>query len=301
MAGLHRAWKTAMVVTLLLFAAVGPAFSFPVKETDDRKKDVVIPAKPLRIVSLAPTNTELLFALGLDSEIVADTSHCDYPEAARAKEKVGGFASVDVDRIVALHPDLVLAFGTIQLPAVAEMEKRGLRVFWLYPHTVKEILDSFERVGRITGKVSEARHLRETVQKDMDDLRRAVGDLPAKDRPSVFRVMSFNSPATIGADSFQSDLFDLAGGRNAFPAAGKDYFEVGRDEVVKGDPDVVLVCGDDVKGLQQKLKESPVYGKLPAVQKGRVLVLPCDLTCKPGPRIGEMVKRLARYLHQELK
>jgi iron complex transport system substrate-binding protein len=297
----RKAYKTTFLAALLTTVMCGQAFCFPERAVDDRKKEIVITAKPLRIISLAPTNTELLFALGLDKEIIGVTRYCDYPEAAKKKEKVGGFANVDVDRIVGLRPDLILAFGTIQLPAVEELENRGLKVFWLYPHTVKDILESFERVGKITGRDAEARELRDAVEKDLAGLRKALGALAEKNRPTVFRVMSFNSPATIGAESFQTDLFSLAGGKNAFPAVGEDYFEVGQEELIKGDPDVILVCGDDEKGLKQKMKDNPMYGKLPAVQKGSILVIPCDLTCKPGPRIGEMVRRLARYLHPELQ
>ncbi|MDA8099866.1 MAG: cobalamin-binding protein [Nitrospiraceae bacterium] len=297
---MRRGIQTLAYITLFLAGFCGQAFSFPEKVLDDRKKEIEMPSRPERIVSLAPTNTELLFALGLDKEIVGVTQFCDYPAAAKAKEKIGGFANIDADRIVSLKPDLVLAFGTIQLPVVAELEKRGIRVFWIYPHTVNDILRSFERIGKLTGRIDEAKRLRQGVEKEIGALQEATGQTKDEKRLTVLRVMSFNTPATIGAESFQTDIFSLAGGRNAFPAAGKDYFELSSDELAAGNPDVVLICGDDDAGLKQRIKESPLYGKLPAVQKGRVLVLPCDLTCKPGPRVGEMIRRLAEYLHPEI-
>jgi iron complex transport system substrate-binding protein len=291
------AFRVSFLVVLLITGICSRAFSFPERVADDRKKEIDIPAKPNRIISLAPTNTELLFALGLDKEIVGDTEYCDYPEAAKGKEKVGGFADVDVERIVALRPDLVLAFGTVQLPVVETLEKRGLKVFWLYPHSVNDILDSFERVGKITGRVTEAKVLRDSVVKGINDLQRTLGALPEEKRPTVFRVMGFSRAATIGADSFQNDLFQVAGGRNAFPVAGKDYFEMDARELKERDPAVLLVCGDDEKELKRKLRESPVYRDLSAVRNDRVLVMPCELTCRPGPRIGDAALRLAQYLH----
>jgi iron complex transport system substrate-binding protein len=293
----RRAWRTLILVVFLTGSVCADGLSFPVTEKDDRSKEIVLSTRPLRIISLAPTNTELLFALGMDKEIVGVTRYCDYPEAANKKEKVGGFINFDLERIRALQPDLILAFGTMQLPAVEEMEKKGLKVFWIYPHTVDDILASFERVGRLTGAVQEARQLRAAVEKEVIDLRKEFSALPEEKRPTVFRVMSFNQPATIGAESFQADLFRLAGGRNAFPAAGQDYFELDAQELIKGDPAVVLVCGSDEKILMQKMKDSPLYGKLAAVKKEAVLVLPCELTCRPGPRIAETASRLARYLH----
>jgi iron complex transport system substrate-binding protein len=292
-----RALRMLVLVVFILGSICAEGLSFPVTEKDDRNNEIVLSTRPLRIISLAPTNTELLFALGLDKKIVGVTQYCDYPEAARKKEKVGGFINLDLERIRALQPDLILAFGTMQLPVVETMEKSGFKVFWIYPHTVDDILDSFERVGRLTGAVQEARQLRIAVEKEVIDLRKEFSDLSEEKRPTILRVMSFNQPATIGAKSFQTDLFRLAGGRNAFPAAGQDYFELNAQELLKGDPEVVLVCGSDEKGLKQKMKDSPLYGKLAAVKKDAVLVLPCELTCRPGPRIAETARRLARYIH----
>lgn len=288
-----------VLAAFMLCGLCAEGLSFPLAEKDDRNKEVELSAKPQRIISLAPTNTELLFALGLEKEIAGVTQYCDYPEAARKKEKVGGFINFDLERIRALRPDLILAFGTMQLPVVEAMEKSGLTVFWLYPHTVDDILASFERVGRLTGAVREARQLRAAVENEVIALRNEFSDLSGDKRPAVLRVMSLNQPATIGAASFQTDLFWLAGGRNAFPAAGEDYIELDARELIKGDPTVVLVCGTDETGLKQKLKNSPLYGNLAAVQNDAVLVLPCELTCRPGPRIAETARRLADYLHRD--
>ena len=112
-----------VLVVFILGSICAEGLSFPVTEKDDRNKEIVLSTRPLRIISLAPTNTELLFALGLDKEIVGVTQYCDYPEAARKKEKVGGFINLDLERIRALQPDLILAFGTMQLPVVETMEK----------------------------------------------------------------------------------------------------------------------------------------------------------------------------------
>jgi iron complex transport system substrate-binding protein len=267
------------------------------KEADDRKKEIQVSAKPGRIISLGPTPTELLFALGLEKEIVGVSRYCDYPEAAKKKEKVGGFVDVDIEKITSLRPDLIVAFGTLQLPVVEALEKRGFTVFWIYPNSVNDILDSFTRVGRITGAAREAAELRTSVEKELEALRSALGNIPEEKRTSVFRVMSFNTRATIGAVSFQTELFSLAGGRNAFPAPGQDYIELDAQELSKVDPGVVLVCGEDEKDLKQRMTKNPLYKDLTAVKNGAVLVMPCELTCRPGPRIAEAARRLARFLH----
>lgn len=292
-------WKIGVVAAALILSVTGQGVCFPLIVKDDRNKDIEITARPQRIISLAPTNTELLFSLGLEKEIVGVTSFCDYPEAAKQKEKVGGFLEVNAERIVALKPDVILAFGTMQLPIAEALEKRGLIVFWLYPRTVNDIMDSFERVGRLTGAEQQARRLRDAVEKDISELRKTLA-ASNKQSPTVFRVMDFNRPATIGKESFQTDLFSLAGGKNAFPAEGKDYVEMDESELIKRDPTFILVCGDDEKALKEQLKKSPVYKNLTAVRNDAIVVMPCELTCRPGPRIGLMARRLAHALHPEI-
>jgi iron complex transport system substrate-binding protein len=299
MAEIRALLKTGFLVVVILAGVCSQGICFPVKAKDDRGKEIEFKERPRRIVSLVPTQTELLFSLGLEKEVVGVTNYCDYPEAAKHKEKIGGFAEVDIEKISALKPDLILAFGTVQLPLIEKLEKRGLKVFWMYPRTVNEILDSFERVGEITGTIREAKQLRESVEKEVNSLREALGTIPDEKRPLVFRVMGIDPPATIGAESFQSDVFYLAGGKNAFDDVKKDYFQLDAQELIKRNPDLIVMCGTDETGSKQKLKDSPVYKNLAAVKNDSVLVIPCDLTCRPGPRVAETAARIARSLYRE--
>ena len=286
-----------MAVISACFCSQG--MCFPVTVKDDRGKEFVFKEMPRRIVSLVPTQTELLFSLGLEKEVVGVTTYCDYPETAKQKEKVGGFAEFDVEKIAALKPDLILSFGSVQREVIEELDKRGLKVFWIYPHTLNEILDSFERVGEITGKAKEAKTLRESVEREVNAIRKTVGSVPDEKRPTVFRVMGIDPLATIGMKNFQSDVFYLAGGRNAFADVEKDYFKVDAQELLKRNPDLVVVCGDNEDESKQKLKDSPAFKNLTAVKKDSVLVIPCDLICRPGPRVAETAKRIARALFRE--
>ena len=299
MADIRTALTKGFLVAVILAGVSSQAFCFPIKAKDDRGKEFEFAEPPRRIVSLVPTQTELLFSLGLEEETVGVTSYCSYPQAAGNKEKVGGFAEFDIKKIIALNPDLILAFGSVQLPAVEALEKKGKKVFWIYPHTVSDILASIERVGEITGKVQEGKRLRDAAERKAAALRSAAGAIPDEKRPSIFRVMGMNPPATIGADSFQSDVFYLAGGKNAFADVKKDYFEVDANELLKRNPDVIIICGDDEKTARQSLLESPVYNKLTAVKNGSMLVIPCELICRPGQRVIETAERIARYLHPD--
>ncbi len=291
--------KTGFLVVVILAGVYSQGICFPLTAKDDRGKEIEFKERPRRIVSLVPTQTELLFSLGLEKEVIGATTYCNYPEAAKHKKKIGGFSEFDIEAICALKPDLILSFGTIQLPVIEKLEKRGLKVFWMYPHTVNEILGLTERVGEITGTLQEARQLRESVEKEVNSLRKSLGSIPDEKRPSVFRVMGIDPPATIGAESFQSDVFYLAGGKNAFADVKKDYFQLEAQELIKRNPDLIVMCGTDEAGSKQKLKDSPVYKNLAAVKNDSVLVIPCDLICRPGLRVAETAARIARSLHRE--
>lgn len=299
MAGIRTLLKLGFFFVLLLIFVGRQGDCFPVTAKDDRGKEVEFKEQPRRIVSLVPTQTELLFSLGLGKRVVGVTNYCNYPEAANQKEKIGGFAEIDSEKIRALKPDLILSFGTIQFPATEKLEKSGMKVFWMYPHTVSEILASIERVGEITGARREAEHLRRSLEKDIRVLRGTLGTIPDEKRPTVFRVMTVDPPATIGAESFQSDLFYLAGGRNAFADVRKDYFQVDARELRERNPDFIVMCGDDEAEAKQSLQDSPDFKDLAAVKNDAVLIIPCDLTCRPGPRIVETAARIARVLHRE--
>src|SRR3990172_7279396 len=137
-------------------------------------REVRIDKVPQRIISLSPTSTEILFALGLGDKVVGVTRYCDYPEEAKEKEIVGGFADPDPEKIMALKPDLILTFGTLQKSLVSKLEERGQTVFWFYPHTFADILESFERIGEITGKSAVAQQLRGNVEKRVETVQDRV-------------------------------------------------------------------------------------------------------------------------------
>lgn len=291
--------KCFLFLALYLLFFSGSLHCFPLKVKDDLGREIEVERRPQRVVSLSPSNTEILFALGLDAQIVGVTEYCSYPQAAREKAKVGGFADPDLGKIVSLNPDLILSYGLIQRPVLETIEKRGLKVFWLNPRTVKEILISVERIGKLTGTLSEARNLKQRMERRLSELKERLKDISEEKRPTLFRVMGFDPLATVGGESFQTDVFYLAGGRNLFSDIKKDYFEVQRDALLRRNPDVLVVCGEEEEGLKKRLRGHPVFGNLSAVKKDRIFVIPCDLICRPGPRIIEAIERIAGYLYPE--
>ena len=289
-----------IVLSLLVSMLIGcqPQFQ-PGTFTDDMGREVRIDKVPQRIISLAPSHTEILFALGLSDRVIGVTRYCNYPEEAKEKEKIGGFATPDIEKIIALKPDLILAFGTVQTSQVTELEDRGQTVFWLYPHTVEDILESFERIGEITGKVSAAKQLRKGIEERIRVVQENIGGIPEREKVTVFRVMGLDPPATIGGDAFQTDVYRLAGGRNIFGNTKKDYFQLDLQTLTTLEPDIIIFCGDDEEEAKARVRSQEGWGDLNAVKTGRIAVVSCDLICRPSPRLAETIELLARKFYPE--
>ena len=291
------------IIFLCLLAGIGsgcqPQFQ-PGVFTDDLSREVQIEKAPQRIISLAPSHTEILFALGLDDRVVGVTRYCNYPEEAKEKEIIGGFATPEIDKIVALKPDLILSLGSLQKSKVTELEEKGQTVFWIYPHSVDETLESFERIGQLTGSSASAQKLRKDVEARIEKIEAKLKDIPEEKRPTIFRVMGLDPPGTIGGVSFQTDVYRLAGGRNIFADTDKDYFELELETLIKLDPDIIVICGEDEEEAKRKIKDQEGWGDLTAVKTDRIVVISCDLICRPSPRIAQTIEQLAKEFHPEL-
>jgi iron complex transport system substrate-binding protein len=254
---------------------------------------------PQRIVYLAPSHTEILFALGLGDRIVGVTRYCNYPEEAKEKEEVGGFSTADPEKIVALKPDLILSVGTLQKSLVTKLEEKGQTIFWLYPQSVNDVLESFERIGKLTGSSAAAQQLRKDVEARIEKVEAKIKDIPEEKRPTIFRVMGLDPVGTIGGVSFQTDVYRLAGGRNIFADTDKNYFELDLETLIKLDPDIIVIAGEDEEEAKARIKEQEGWGDLTAVKKDRIVVIFSDLICRPSPRIGQTIEQLAKDFHPE--
>jgi ABC-type Fe3+-hydroxamate transport system substrate-binding protein len=287
---------------LLLFLCIltpAHAIAFPIQVKDDLNRAVEIPHLPQRIISLAPSATEILFAIGVGEKVVGVSDHCNYPPVVVGAERVGGFANPDLDRIMALRPDLVFAFGTIQIPVVRDLEQRGMRVFWTYPRTIDEILFSFERIGEIAGVPVAGKRLRATVEGQISRVHERLKGLRGKERPGIFRVLGLDPLSTIGGLNFQSEIYRAAGGRNIFEDIEEDFFIVDEGELKRRNPDVIVICGSNPQGSRQQVQNQKGWKEIAAVQNDRILVIPCDLICRPGPRVGQTMGKVASFLHPD--
>jgi len=302
------------LLALLIIALVGcagaqaPEASEPaevpesVSVVDDAGRTVEIVSNPQRLISLAPSNTEILFALGLGDRVVGVTDFCDYPEEAKSIEKVGGMEH-NLEKIVALDPDLIVAIGgsPAQVEKATEMEKLGLTVLVLEPGDIEGIMANIELVGKATGAEKEASELAAQMRKRFDDITaRAEG---AESRPKVFFELDATDPSkpyTPGPGSFIDALISLAGGSNVAAGAKMQWAQLSTEEIIAQDPEVI-VLGDANYGVTvEMVKERPGWSVIAAVKNGAIYPIDDILISRPGPRIIDGLEALARIIHPEL-
>ena len=276
---------------------------FPVTVTDDRGKQVQIKAAPQRIVSTAPSNTEILFALGLDARIAGVTTNCNYPEAAKAKPKIGGFRPT-LEPIVGQQPDLVVAIQGTPPDVVSGLEGLNVPVLVLNPPTFDGVLANIRLVGRATGTVSDAERLVTQMQKSWNEI--ADRARTAQTKPRVFYEVDGTNPASVfsaGAGTFIDAMIATAGGVNVVAqlVPGQQYPQVSSEALIQANPQLI-VLGDAPFGQSyDTVAARPGWSAIEAVQKKAVVGLADpDVTSRAGPRLVQGLDLVARAIHPEI-
>ncbi|HEX9698667.1 MAG TPA: cobalamin-binding protein [Acidobacteriota bacterium] len=264
---------------------------------DDSGVRVELPRQVRRIVSLAPSNTETLFHIGAGDLLVGATRFDEHPPEAAAVPRVGGFADIDVERVLALRPDLVLAAGFHAGGVAPRLRGLGLTVFVIEPRDAAEAIDRVELLGRIVGREARARNAARRLRQRMARVQaRVVG---ARGRPRVLYQLS-RDLYSAGPGSFPHDLIVRAGGANIAASAGDRYPRLSEEFVIAADPEVIFVAGHESGVTAAELRARPGWAGIAAVRTRRIVVLEDpDLAGRPGPRIVEALEIIARAIHPE--
>ncbi len=290
-------------------ASVAPTIepaAYPITLTDDAGRDLELAAEPQRIVSLAPSNTEIVCALDACDRLVGVTDFDDFPASVADVEKVVIQATVDVELVVAAEPDLVLAAGNELTPSaiIDQLTDLGLPVLVLYPESLDEVYGDIRLIGQALDRSTEA----DALVADMEDqVGEVVAAVEGAERPlTLYEIFHAEGTTyTAGEGSFLASLIELAGGE---PLTGDAQGSIGNEELVAADPELILLgaasydpsLGDTETALET-VAARPGWGELRAVQDGAVVPYLEDIvTTRPGPRIVEGLAALARAIHPDL-
>jgi iron complex transport system substrate-binding protein len=276
----------------------GEALTF----TDGLGRAVTIGGPAQRVISLAPSNTEILFAIGAGEQVIGRDQVSDFPEEAKAVTDIGStFDDLNAELIVSLNPDLVLAAEINNPEQVKQLEDLGLTVYYLKnPLTLEEMYENVQTVARLTGHTEEAAALVDSLKARVAAVDEKIA--PLSSRFSVFYELDATDPAkpyTAGKGTFITQLIERAGGYNI--AADLDgYPQLSLEQVVEADP-AFIILGDARYGVTpESIAQRPGWENLTAVKNGNILPFNDDLVSRPGPRLVDALEELANLLRPGL-
>jgi len=255
---------------------------------------VALPKRPERIVSLAPSNTETLFALGLGDRVVGVDQSSDYPPAARDKPKIGTFSQPMIEEVVAKAPDLVLAANLHLRSAVPALEARGLTVVVLNPPDLAGVLDSIGLVGQLTDSADEARRLRGEMEARIVAVEARLAGTTARPRVYVEITPKF---IAAGPSSYIGDLIARAGGSNIVDDRSTPYPPLSAEAIIARDPQVIVLADAGGEVTIASVGARAGWGGISAVRDGRIVAIDPNLVNRAGPRVVEALEQLARAFH----
>lgn len=262
---------------------------------DDTGREVNVTAGADKIISLSPANTEILFSLGLDEEIVGVTDFCNYPEAALEKEKVGGYSTVDIERIIELEPDVV--FGEAGHEEFAQqLTDVGIPVVLFKATTLDILMDDIEVVGQITGKEDVASTLISDLESRINSVSSMANDLDGNIK--VFYVLWNDPLMSAGPGTFIDEIITTAGGINIAGEVDTSWPMFDLEWLIDNDPDVIILSPHGSSGVSKEdLMADPNFSTINAVQNGYVYEMSnSDIMLRPGPRIVDAIEEVYSFM-----
>jgi iron complex transport system substrate-binding protein len=269
--------------------------------TDQVGREVVFTEIPDKIISLSPSNTEVVFALGLEDRLVGVTEYCNYPPEAQEKEIVGGFSTPNIERIMELQPDLIIA-STIHAEEVPRMEELGMTVLVIESSTLIDLYTSISLVAEVTGVTSNGEALIASIQQRIQAVEAIVGQISAEERVRVYYEVYSDPLMSAGKQAFINEIISLAGGINIFGDLDESYPQISAEVVADRQPEVILY--PDYHGTAETVIQAmvtrPGWENVPAVTSGNVFAISDDSFARPGPRVVEAVEEAARIFYPDL-
>jgi len=270
--------------------------------TDSLSRSVSLNTTPHRIISLAPSVTEILFAVGAGPQVVGDTKFCNYPPEADALPEIGGYSAktISIEAIVDLTPDLVIAGTASQKSVVEALEKLNIPVIVSAPASIDAVYHSIEQIGAITGHAPDAATVAASMRARMDAVTAKIAAVPANQRPTVFWEVFDEPLTTAGPHTLIGQLIELAGATNVFADTSEDYPQVGTEVVVDRDPTVILgATTQQAKLTPEQIAQRPGWANIAAVRNRQVYLLDSDIMSRTGPRLADALEALAKVLYPE--
>lgn len=286
-----RSTRLALLFSLLSFS---PSLLAQDTFTDDLQRRVTIRVPAQRIVSLAPSITETLFAIGAGAQVVGVTDYCTYPAEARRKPRVGGIINPSIEAIVGLRPDLVIMSmeGNVR-DDFRKLTSLGVSVYVTNPRTLQGIYASMTQLGSITGTADSAARVVARLRLREQAVRARAGKIPVR----TLMVVSLQPLIVAGRNTFIEELLEAAGGVNLAAYAKGNYPVYSRETLLANNPDVILLASDVLGDVSALPRMFPEWYIVSAIRHKRVYRVEADLVSRPGPRALDALESIVYILH----
>jgi iron complex transport system substrate-binding protein len=285
-----------------------PTPTFPISATDDTNTIITLTSYPNRIISLAPSTTEMLFSLGLQNKVVGAVSYTGYAQSVQDGIKnqnitiVGTFNKVNTEIVTGLQPDLIIASGSYQQSLASKFAEQGQKTVILNPTKFSQILSDIKLLGKLTGTDANATTLTSSMQTRADAVTAKVANLT---KPGVYVEYYFDNTgySSYGADSYINELIGMAGGVNVFAGFKGQYVTTSTEEIVKAKPSIIVICTgvmSNMSGLTpDTLKARTGWSTISAVQNNQIYTINENVLTLWGPRIVDGLEAMAKVIHPE--
>jgi len=250
-----------------------------------------------RIVSLAPSNTEILYGLNADDKLVAVTRYCDFPDEARKKPRIGGWLDVNDELVKSYKPDLLLTSTFVQSKITDKYKKNKMNIVAVMPTTLKGVFDSIEKIGKLIGKEKEATDLVDSIKNKFNEIQNKIKN--QKNKPRIY-VEEWHKPPTVSGN-WVPTLVRMAGGDYGLIKAGVHSMEVTAKQIQEYDPEVIIIsiCGMADKVPKEWITKREGWQNLSAIKNDKIFVFDDSWLNRPGPRLTVGLENLARVIHPE--
>jgi iron complex transport system substrate-binding protein len=307
-------WLLSFFISgMVLLTACQPGFEPPAQTTaanqagqtatftDDLGRSVTIKGIPQRIISLSPSNTEMVYALGLQEKLVGVTTYCNFPPEVKDKPKVSEYSKVDMEKVISVHPELILADSIHKAEVIPALEKLGIAVLTIDPPSLDKILQDIDLIGQATGKNTQAASLVSNLQNRIQVIMAKTSGLKTPEKPRIFFLTWHDPLWTAGSGTLINDLITRAGGNNI--ATDLDgHKQIDLETVIQRNPQIILVLGS--MGVQNSslnyIKTEYRFQATDALKHTQVFAIDSDIFARNTPRSVDGLEQLARLMHPEL-
>ena len=268
--------------------------------TDFVGREVKIPKTVQRIVSMAPNVTEMLFAIGLNNEIVGVTEFCNYPEAAKSKTKIGGYYNPNIEIILSLKPDLIVATPDgYSKERIERLDQSGIPIFIVNPLKIDDVAESMLALGKITNKETYTKQVVDTLKARIKAVKDKVAQVPTQKRPKIFYEIGQNPLVTVGPNNFVDDIITTAGGINIASDAPNSWPIYSVEAIITKNPDIILTVPPTMTASDKNIAEQwSKYKTISAVMNKRIYAIDPDILLRSGPRVADGLEKLYAILYQ---